>query len=118
MLFTRRTLGLCCIAASNLIDSKRSQAYIRDIKAGHLDLQVLIDMAVEEGGQHGIGARQLTAFVGGIDVTNGRYDTARHSLFRTLEFEHSDDMHQPCIPGADIKFGGGSLQTPQPHCSR
>jgi phospholipase D1/2 len=75
-------------------------------------------MAVEEGGQHGIGARQLTAFVGGIDVTNGRYDTARHSLFRTLEFEHSDDMHQPCIPGADIKFGGGSLQTPQPHCSR
>ena len=61
---------------------------------------------MEEGGQHGSGMRLLTAFVGGIDTTNGRYDTGRHSLFRTLEFEHSDDMHQPCIPGADIKFGG------------
>lgn len=44
--------------------------------------------------------------MGGIDVTNGRYDTGRHSIFRTLQTEHSDDLHQPCIPGADPKFGG------------
>ncbi len=68
--------------------------------------QILLDTEAEEGGQHGSGVRQLTAFVGGIDVTNGRYDTGRHSLFRTLDFEHADDMHQPCIPGANIKFGG------------
>ena len=71
----------------------------------------------DEGGQHGSGVRQLTAFVGGIDVTNGRYDTGRHSLFRTLDFEHSDDMHQPCIPGANIKFGGGPQSRPICHCT-
>lgn len=67
---------------------------------------MIIDAPFPEGGQHGAGALQLMAFVGGLDVTNGRYDTGRHSLFRTLATEHSEDLHQPCILGADAKFGG------------
>lgn len=67
---------------------------------------MIYDAPVAEGGQHGAGARQLMTFVGGLDVTNGRYDTGTHSLFRTLATEHSDDLHQPCIVGADAKFGG------------
>lgn len=40
--------------------------------------------------------RQLTAFIGGLDLTYGRFDTPDHSLFRTLETIHKDDFHNAC----------------------
>jgi len=39
--------------------------------------------------------RQVVAFVGGLDLTDGRWDTPKHSLYRTLFREHSDDFHIP-----------------------
>ncbi|GAV79648.1 C2 domain-containing protein/PLDc domain-containing protein/PLD_C domain-containing protein [Cephalotus follicularis] len=39
--------------------------------------------------------RKITAFVGGLDLCMGRYDTPRHSLFKTLETVHKDDYHNP-----------------------
>lgn len=72
-------------------------------------LQVILDQppsAPLVEGSHAPGARVLVSFLGGIDLCNGRYDDGTHSLFRTLGMTHSDDMHQPCIPGAEIKFGG------------
>ncbi len=65
-----------------------------------------MDQPPPPGGPHPPSARVLVTFLGGIDLCNGRYDDGSHSLFRTLGTLHSDDMHQPCIPGADIKFGG------------
>lgn len=50
--------------------------------------------------------RRLIAFIGGMDLCNGRYDTPRHSLFHTLNTVHSEDFYQGCISGADIKKGG------------
>lgn len=50
--------------------------------------------------------RKLTAFLGGIDLCDGRYDTPEHSLFHTLNTVHSHDFHQACAPGADIRTGG------------
>ncbi|KAE9584563.1 hypothetical protein Lal_00021766 [Lupinus albus] len=50
--------------------------------------------------------RRIVSFVGGIDLCDGRYDTAFHSLFRTLDTAHHDDFHQPNFPGADITKGG------------
>lgn len=50
--------------------------------------------------------RRLVAFIGGLDLCNGRYDTPRHSLFHTLKTVHSQDYYQGCIAGADIKKGG------------
>ena len=51
--------------------------------------------------------RRLIAFIGGLDMCDGRYDTPRHSLFHTLATVHTEDFHQACISGADIKKGGG-----------
>lgn len=65
-----------------------------------------MDAEPDPGSHHPPGSRVLTSFVGGLDLCNGRYDDEAHSLFRTLGTLHSEDMHQPCIPGADIKFGG------------
>eukprot|EP01102_Stenamoeba_stenopodia_P007791 TRINITY_DN2197_c0_g1_i1.p1 TRINITY_DN2197_c0_g1~~TRINITY_DN2197_c0_g1_i1.p1 ORF type:complete len:683 (-),score=145.33 TRINITY_DN2197_c0_g1_i1:1155-3203(-) len=39
--------------------------------------------------------RRIVAFVGGLDLTSGRWDTPGHSLFRTLNKEHRLDYHMP-----------------------
>ena len=39
--------------------------------------------------------RRIIAFLGGLDLCDGRYDTPRHALFRTLQTSHSDDYHNP-----------------------
>lgn len=50
--------------------------------------------------------RQLVAFIGGLDLCDGRYDTSEHSLFHTLNTVHSEDFHQACCPNNGIKCGG------------
>jgi phospholipase D1/2 len=50
--------------------------------------------------------RQLVAFIGGLDLCDGRYDTAEHSLFRTLRTVHSEDFHQACCLSTSIQQGG------------
>jgi len=36
--------------------------------------------------------RRIIAFVGGLDLTYGRWDTPKHPLFRTLDKEHRQDF--------------------------
>lgn len=42
--------------------------------------------------------RTLTAFIGGLDLTEGRWDTPCHSLFSSLQKEHKDDFRQKSWP--------------------
>lgn len=39
--------------------------------------------------------RKIKAFIGGLDLCVGRYDTPNHSIFRTLQTTHKDDYHNP-----------------------
>lgn len=39
--------------------------------------------------------RKIIAFVGGLDLCDGRYDTPQHPIFRTLQTVHKDDYHNP-----------------------
>jgi phospholipase D1/2 len=41
--------------------------------------------------------RELLAFIGGIDLTNGRWDTHDHPLFRSLTTDHQGDCHNACF---------------------
>ncbi|KAM7276196.1 hypothetical protein ACFE04_018062 [Oxalis oulophora] len=43
--------------------------------------------------------RKIIAFVGGLDLCDGRYDTPQHPLFKTLQTEHKDDYHNPTYTG-------------------
>ncbi|KAK7394224.1 hypothetical protein VNO78_14746 [Psophocarpus tetragonolobus] len=43
--------------------------------------------------------RKIIAFVGGLDLCDGRYDTPHHPLFRTLNTTHKDDYHNPTFTG-------------------
>ncbi|KAI3710915.1 hypothetical protein L2E82_40711 [Cichorium intybus] len=43
--------------------------------------------------------RRIMAFVGGLDLCGGRYDTPGHPIFSTLQTLHKDDYHQPNYTG-------------------
>ncbi|PIN16225.1 Phospholipase D [Handroanthus impetiginosus] len=43
--------------------------------------------------------RKIVAFLGGLDLCDGRYDTPQHPIFRTLQTVHSDDYHNPTYAG-------------------
>ncbi|KAI3727566.1 hypothetical protein L6452_16182 [Arctium lappa] len=46
--------------------------------------------------------RRIMAFVGGLDLCVGRYDTPRHPIFSTLQTVHKDDYHQPNYTGPTV----------------
>eukprot|EP00475_Leptophrys_vorax_P010817 TRINITY_DN1738_c0_g2_i1.p1 TRINITY_DN1738_c0_g2~~TRINITY_DN1738_c0_g2_i1.p1 ORF type:complete len:822 (-),score=225.05 TRINITY_DN1738_c0_g2_i1:60-2525(-) len=47
---------------------------------------------IADGGNTGV-----TAFIGGIDLTDGRYDDTRYSLFRTINSDHKGDSDNHCF---------------------
>lgn len=57
--------------------------------------------------------RKITAFIGGLDLCDGRYDTPEHRLFRDLDTVFQDDYHNPT-------FSAGTKGPRQPwhdwHC--
>ena len=38
--------------------------------------------------------RQLIAFIGGLDITDGRYDTPEFHLFKTIKTDHKGDYYR------------------------
>eukprot|EP00094_Tigriopus_californicus_P007112 TCALIF_06847-PA protein Name:"Similar to PLD1 Phospholipase D alpha 1 (Oryza sativa subsp. japonica)" AED:0.00 eAED:0.00 QI:0/0.87/0.66/0.88/1/1/9/545/745 len=48
---------------------------------------------------------RIIAFTGGIDITDGRYDTPEHPLFSSLRTTHQKDFYQPCEPTARPNSG-------------
>jgi len=52
-----------------------------------------------------VGKREPLAFVGGVDLTNGRWDNRRHPLFSTLETDHKGDFYNGCTAGASTEVG-------------
>ncbi|RZC30255.1 Phospholipase D delta isoform B [Glycine soja] len=57
--------------------------------------------------------RKITAFIGGLDLCDGRYDTPEHRLFRNLDDVFDGDFHNPT-------FSAGTRVPRQPwhdlHC--
>lgn len=39
--------------------------------------------------------RKITAFIGGLDLCDGRYDTPEHRLFSDLDTVFGNDVHNP-----------------------
>ncbi|KAF9590072.1 hypothetical protein IFM89_030384 [Coptis chinensis] len=42
--------------------------------------------------------RKITAFIGGLDLCDGHYDTPEHRLFRDLDSVFANDFHNPTFP--------------------
>jgi phospholipase D1/2 len=74
---------------------------------------VIVDVADDGSGG---GRRRIVSFVGGLDLTSGRYDTPEHTLFRTLNTAHSNDFYQGNLPGAVLATGGPREPWHDIHC--
>ena len=46
------------------------------------------------------GTFSVEAFIGGLDIHSGRYDTPEFPLFKTLQTLHANDFIQKCFPGS------------------
>ncbi|KAI3453642.1 hypothetical protein Pfo_010305 [Paulownia fortunei] len=62
----------------------------------HHQKSVIVD------GDAGDYRRKIIAFVGGLDLCKGRYDTQKHPIFSTLETVHKDDYHNPNFTGPAV----------------
>lgn len=49
--------------------------------------------------------RRVVAFIGGLDITDGRFDTPEFPLFRTLRTLHNGDFYSNCFLGACADVG-------------
>ncbi|XWS70698.1 hypothetical protein CRYUN_Cryun03dG0069500 [Craigia yunnanensis] len=65
---------------------------------------------------NGESKRRIVSFIGGIDLSDGRYDTPSHPIFRTLGTVHHDDFHQPCFHDTSIAKGGPREPWHDMHC--
>lgn len=45
------------------------------------------------------GLLRVVAFIGGLDINTGRYDTPEFPLFKTLQTLHANDFRNKCFPG-------------------
>lgn len=54
------------------------------------------------------GQKKVVAYVGGLDLTGGRYDSPAHPLFRTLVKEHKNDFRNRVFP--TLTSGNGPRQ--------
>ncbi|KAJ3706790.1 hypothetical protein LUZ61_010495 [Rhynchospora tenuis] len=52
---------------------------------------LILDTAAHEGN------RKITAFIGGLDLCDGRYDTPQHRLFLDLHTVYEGDIHNPTL---------------------
>lgn len=50
---------------------------------------LILDTAAPQGN------RKITAFIGGLDLCDGRYDTPQHRLFHDLDTVFAGDIHNP-----------------------
>ena len=96
----------CCIVPrgvsigelSDLFNTSVAKTYTHHQKSVILDSQPPPDCRED-------GRRTIVAYVGGLDLTDGRYDSPEHPLFRTLPGLHSEDFYQGSAPGVRAGLG-------------
>ncbi|KAA0201860.1 hypothetical protein HAZT_HAZT008133 [Hyalella azteca] len=64
----------------------------------HHQKTVILDTDPAEGEE----LRRVIAFVGGLDITNGRWDTPEHELFKTLTSKHCGDFYNGCVQTTEL----------------
>lgn len=66
----------------------------------HHQKTVICDAEIE-----GSDLRRIVAFIGGLDITDGRYDTPEFHLWSTVNSLHTGDFYNNCVPGVTKETG-------------
>ncbi|KAK3006978.1 hypothetical protein RJ639_015579, partial [Escallonia herrerae] len=75
----------------NRIQQPKYRQYVLILTGRWLDQIPLVFLSFITGNYK----RKIIAFVGGLDLCVGRYDTPKHAIFSTLQTVHKDDYHNP-----------------------
>ena len=67
----------------------------------HHQKTVICDAPMEDDS----GMKRVIAFVGGLDITNGRYDNPTFPLWSTIQTVHSKDFYNNCVPDVTQETG-------------
>ncbi|XP_076958555.1 phospholipase D gamma 1-like [Bidens hawaiensis] len=77
--------------------TRKGRSWLKKQEAGkiysHHQKTVIVDA---DAGNY---RRQIMAFIGGLDLCVGHYDTPSHPIFSTLQTLHKDDYYQPNYKG-------------------
>jgi len=91
--YFKRTDVTCALAPREIEVNEFTDALQNEFSSGtytHHQKSVIADAPGLYGPGHGL--RRLVAFVGGLDLTGGRWDTPDHQLYSTLLNEHEGDF--------------------------
>lgn len=67
----------------------------------HHQKTVICDAPMEDDS----GMKRIIGFIGGLDITNGRYDDPTFPLWSTIPTVHSTDFHNAIVPGVTQETG-------------
>lgn len=103
--------GVRCILAPRYGASKTTWFRQRVVGSlySHHQKTVIVDSGPNE-------QRRLTSFIGGLDLTGGRWDTPCHYTFASLEKEHKHDFRQKSWAHGHIESGGPREPWHDWHC--
>ena len=97
---------ICVLTPRELQTQKEFTDYLQNqVSSGtytHHQKSVIVDASCPHQPD---GRRRLVAFVGGLDLTNGRYDNPDHPLFSTLKTDHVEDFNNANVPSAVVGEG-------------
>eukprot|EP00096_Caligus_rogercresseyi_P003408 TRINITY_DN1636_c0_g1_i1.p1 TRINITY_DN1636_c0_g1~~TRINITY_DN1636_c0_g1_i1.p1 ORF type:complete len:786 (+),score=221.15 TRINITY_DN1636_c0_g1_i1:88-2445(+) len=100
-LFFHDTAVKCLSVARVKYESLLASEFVSSCYTHH-QKTIIMDTDPEEEGQ----LRRIMAFVGGLDITDGRYDSPEFPLFNTLcGPKHCGDFYNNCVTGATKELG-------------
>ncbi|KAH7442290.1 hypothetical protein KP509_03G080700 [Ceratopteris richardii] len=106
-----RRSNVKCLLAPRYADSKLSVVKQRVVGTIYTHHQKTVVTDAEGPGS----MRTLIAFLGGLDLCDGRYDSPEHTLFCKLDTDYKDDYHNPTFT-TDVKSGGPRQPWHDLHC--
>ena len=77
----------CVVVSRSKTDGVLADTFVAGCYTHH-QKTVICDAAFEEDE----GMRRIVAFIGGLDITDGRYDSPEFPLFRTIKTVHEGDF--------------------------
>lgn len=102
--------GVHCLLAPRYADKKVSWFKQKVVGTLYTHHQKLVIVDTQGPGN----TRRLVAFLGGLDLCDGRYDTPEHPIFKDLNTTFADDYHNPTFP--KVECGGPRQPWHDLHC--
>ena len=116
--FFENTNVTCQLARKIGDDTNNLRQKFGQLMFTHHQKTIILDASIDTINEavKKVNDREMLAFVGGIDLTNGRWDHRMHPLFRSLTTDHKGDAYNACF-NVDVENVGPRQPWRDIHCS-